>query len=174
MNPQPFPAGGLGGFDPAWIEVIKVAGTVLLLYFINVALVGWLARTKGRDDGVWAVLALFTGPIALIAILLKAKQAPPPETEVERLEIELAGHLRLKSDTQLELEVGGRPAWLPGEVLARIKGRPVFRLDTSSSWHWSDGRPLADADRRRLLRELPGIGKRDGWILKLSGDDLAA
>jgi hypothetical protein len=173
MNPQPFPAGGLGGFDPAWVGVIKVVGAGLLLYFINVALVGWLARRKGRDDGVWAVLALFLGPIALVAILLKAKQAPPPATEVERLAIEQANHLRLKDDTQLELEVGGRPAWLPGELLERVKGRPVFRLAASGAWHWSDGKPLDDENRRELVRQLPKIGKRDGWILQLSGDDLA-
>ena len=173
MNPQPFPAGGLGDFDPAWIGVIKVAGAILLVWFINVALVGWLAGRKGRDDGVWAVLALFLGPIALIAILSKAKQAPPPETEVERLAIEQAGHLRLRDDTQLELEVAGRPAWLPGELLERVKGRPVFRLAASGAWQWSDGKPLDDENRRELVRQLPKIGKRDGWILKLSTDDLA-
>jgi hypothetical protein len=173
MNPQPFPAGGLGDFDPTWVGFIEVVGTALLLYFINIALVGWLARRKGRDDGVWAVLALFLGPIALVAILLKAKQAPPPATEVERLAIEHASHLRLKDDAQLELEVGGRPAWLPGELLERVKGRPVFRLAASAAWHWSDGKPLDDQNRRELVRRLPKIGKRDGWILQLSGDDLA-
>ena len=173
MGPQPFPAGGLGALDPVWISVIKVAGAVLLLYFINVALVGWLARRKGRDDGLWAVIALFTGPIALIAILLKKKQAPPPETEVERLAIEQASHLHLRSDTELELEVAGRPMWLPGELMSRIKGRPAFRLAASNDWHWSDGVPVSNEDRTRLLRDLPGIGRRDGWVLKLHADDLA-
>ena len=173
MGPQPFPAGGLGGLDPAWVSVIQLVGTILLLYFINVALVGWLARRKGRDDGVWAVLALFTGPIALIAILLKKKQAPPPETEVERLAIEQAGHLHLRSDTELELEVAGRPVRLPGELMARTKGTPAFGLAASNAWRWSDGVPVDDEVRTRLVRELPGIGRRDGWILKLHGDDLA-
>jgi hypothetical protein len=173
MGPQPFPAGGLGSLDPAWANVVQTVGLILLVYFVNVALVGVLARRKGRDDGVWAVLALFTGPIALITILLKKKQAPPPETEVERLAIEQAGHLRLKSDTELELEVAGRPVWLPGELTARIKGRPAFRLAASNAWRWSDGLPVNDEVRTRLLRELPHISRRDGWILKFDGDDLA-
>ncbi|MEO8273305.1 MAG: hypothetical protein ABI620_04500 [Chloroflexota bacterium] len=173
MGPQPFPAGGLGSFDPAWINVIKFVGAVLLVYFINVAVVGWLARRKGRDDGVWAVLALFTGPFALVAILLKKKQAAPPEAEVERLAIEQASHLHLRSDTELELEVAGRPVWLPGELTARVKGHPAFVLAASHAWRWSDGLPVDDEVRIRLLRELPRIGKRDGWVLQLHGDDLA-
>jgi hypothetical protein len=171
MPPTLFP--GLGSLDDLTTGIVPLVASIMFVWFVNIGVVGWLARRKGREDGVWAVLAIFFGPFALIAILLKAKQAPPPETEVERLAIAQAGHLHLRDDTQLELEVAGRPAWLPGELLERIKGRPVFRLAASTAWRWSDGNPLDDQNRRELVRQLPKIGKRDGWILRLSGDDLA-
>lgn len=164
---------GFGDLDDLTTGIVPIMATILLFWFINIALTGWLAGRKGREDGVWAVLATFFGPIALIAILVKTKQAPPPETEVERLAIELAGHLRLRSDTELEMEVAGRPAWFPGELMARNKGRPAFRLAASRAWRWSDGVPVNDEVRARLLRELPRIGKRDGWVLTLHGDDVA-
>lgn len=173
MAPGPFLPFGFGSMDGLTSGIVQTVATLMLLWFVNVALTGWLARRKGRDDGVWAVLALFLGPVALLAILSRAKQAPPPESEVERLEAATAGQLRLRSDTQLELDVAGQPAWLPGELLARIKGRPAFRLARSAAWQWSDGRPMNEEERKELLRELPRIGKRSGWILSLNRDDLA-
>jgi hypothetical protein len=49
------------------------------LWLANVGLTGWLAGRRGRDDGLWAVLALFLGPLALVAVLvLQSKRARAP------------------------------------------------------------------------------------------------
>lgn len=173
MAPGPFLPNGFGSLDDLTKGIVPVIATFMFLWFVNVAITGWLARRKGREDGVWAVLALFLGPIALLAILSRKKHAPPPESEVERLEAATGGQLRLRSDTQLELDVAGEPAVLPGELAARVKGRPAFRLARSAAWQWSDGRPMNEEERKELLRELPQIGKRSGWILSFNGDDLA-
>ena len=52
---------------------------ILLLYFANVALTGWLAGRRGRDDGLWAVFAMFSGPVALLALLLLPRKHPQSE-----------------------------------------------------------------------------------------------
>jgi hypothetical protein len=59
----------------------------ILLWFANMALTGWLARRRGRDDGLWAVLAFFLGPVALLTLLIVPhsrlrRSAPDPTTAV--------------------------------------------------------------------------------------------
>ena len=50
---------------------------ILLLWFLNMAATGWLARRRGRDDGLWAVIAFLLGPIALVAVALMPRRQPP-------------------------------------------------------------------------------------------------
>jgi hypothetical protein len=153
------------------IRFLQVAAPVMVLWFVNMGFVGWLAGRKGRESGVWAVIAFFTGPIALAAILVAAKHDPIPEAEAARLEAEEPSGIRLMSDSQLELDVAGRLARLQGEVAARVNGRPGFNLAGSAAWHWSDGTPMTDEERAHLRREVPKIGRRDGWILTLAATD---
>ena len=55
---------------------VPYAGIFFGLWFATIALTGWLARRRGRDDGLWAVAALFLGPIALVAVMLLPRVAP--------------------------------------------------------------------------------------------------
>ena len=52
---------------------------VLVLWFTNMALTGWLAGRKGRGDGDWALLALVLGPIALALVILLPRRVPELE-----------------------------------------------------------------------------------------------
>lgn len=64
--------------DLEWEDLLSggmpVVAALLGLWFANVALTGWLAGRRGRDDGLWAVLAVFLGPIALIAVLVLSRR----------------------------------------------------------------------------------------------------
>jgi hypothetical protein len=164
----PFPPFKL---DQVTGEIIATVSAFLIIWFANMALTGWLAGRKGREDGTWAVLALFFGPFALIAILLKAPKPRKSEADRALAAVEAPGQVRLASDSELELETGGRLARLRGQVAARINGRPSFSLARSTEWRWSDDRPMTDDDRAQLRREIPGIGRRDGWILTLDAED---
>ena len=153
-------------------EIVATVSTFLFIWFVIMALTGWVAGRKGREDGLWTVLAIFFGPFALAAILLKAPK--PRKSEADRA-LEAAatttGRVYLRSDSELELDVAGRVARLRGEVTARINGHPSFRLVRSGDWRWADDRPMTDADRTDLRREVPRIGKRNGWILTLDAED---
>jgi hypothetical protein len=65
----------------ALAKLAPIFGAVLLLWFLNMAVTGWLARRRGRDDGLWAVLAFFLGPIALVAVILLPRRSPPDPFE---------------------------------------------------------------------------------------------
>lgn len=61
---------------------VPYAGIFFGLWFLTMALTGWLARRRGRDDGMWALVALFLGPIALLAVaLLPRRAAEEPTSE---------------------------------------------------------------------------------------------
>ena len=164
----PFPPGAL---DEVTGEIVATVSAFLIIWFANMALTGWLAGRRGREDGLWTVIALFFGPLALIAILLKAPKARKSEADRALAAVATTGHVHLRNDSELELEVAGRVAWLRGEVTARMNGRPTFRLARSEEWRWSDDGPMSEADRARLRSEAPRIGKRDGWILTLDAND---
>lgn len=173
MGPGPiWGDGGLPNINPTTMAFVQLVAVILFLWFVNMALTGWLAVRKGRDGGFWAVIALFIGPIALISILLKPRQDPLPESEAARLEATAPRGVRLLSDSQLELDVAGRLVRLQGQLAARINGRPSFRVARSAEWQWSDGTPMTDEERARLRSEVPAVGKHEGWILKLDAADL--
>ena len=172
MGPGPIWGNGIANFDPAMAAFIEFVATLLLVWFANMALTGWLAARKGRDGGYWAVIALFLGPIALIAIVLKPRQEPIPESEAARLAATAPSGVQLLSDSQLELDVAGRLVRLQGRLAARINGRPSFRVARSAEWQWADGAPMTDDERARRLAELPAVGKHAGWILTLEAGDI--
>ena len=67
MSPHP----GLPNLPArALADVLMVLGPVLLLWFANMALTGWLAGRRGWNDGAWTVVAIFLGPIALLVVLV--------------------------------------------------------------------------------------------------------
>lgn len=85
MPPQPFGPGFSRDLEDFLTGPVITVSLLLFVYFVIVALTGWLASRKGRDDGLWAFLALITGPFALIAILLlphRVKDTPPPPPPV--------------------------------------------------------------------------------------------
>ena len=53
---------------------IRLGATIIITWLICAGLAGWLAGRRNRDDGLWAVMGLFLGPIAVIAVLLLPKR----------------------------------------------------------------------------------------------------
>jgi hypothetical protein len=153
------------------MEFVALVAEILLVWFVIMAVTGWLARRRGRDGGLWAVVALFTGPFALAALLLKPRKALIPESEAERLAESPPTEIRLVSESQLELDVAGRLARLRGALAARINGRPSFQLAASGEWQWSDGTAMTDEERAELRSQVPRIGRHSGWILTLDAND---
>jgi hypothetical protein len=170
VAPGPF-WGGLGSFNETAMEFVALVAEILLVWFVNMAVTGWLARRRGRDGGLWAVIALFTGPFALAALLFKPRQAMRPESEAERLAEAPPSEIRLLSDSQLELDIAGRLAHLRGALAARINGRPSFQLSASGDWQWSDGKAMTDEERAELRSEVSRIGRHSGWVLTLDAHD---
>lgn len=80
MSPHP----GLPGLPArALADVLMVLGPVFLLWFANMAITGWLAGRRGWNDGVWTVVAIFLGPVALLAVLVApGSRERPPAPEV--------------------------------------------------------------------------------------------
>jgi hypothetical protein len=165
--------GGIPNLTEDTIRFLTFCAILLVVWFSIMAVTGWLAGRKGREGGMWAVLALFTGPFALAAVLLASRKEPPPEAEAARIPPAGRGRVRLLSDSQLELDVAGRTARIGGEVGARIDGRPSFSLARSTDWRWADGSALADDDRAQLVGEVAGVGRHEGWNLQLNTADLA-
>lgn len=169
--PTTFWPGVISDIEKLLSTTVVVAGTIIVLWIVNMGLTGWLAGRKGRESGLWTVIACFTGPLALIAILLVARRERTPDTEFTELMAATASRIRLESDSELELDVAGHPARLRGELTARIKGNPSFRLVRSTEWQWADGSPMTVEDRARLRREVPQLGKHEGWVLILDPED---
>ena len=48
----------------------------LVVWFGSMAMTGWIAGRKGRDDGNWAMLGLILGPVALLAVLVAPRKGP--------------------------------------------------------------------------------------------------
>lgn len=80
MNPNANP-GPITEIEQLFTGSMPLLLAIFVLWFVNVALVGWLAARKGRDDGAWAFGALLLGPIALLAILALPRRLPPSPTE---------------------------------------------------------------------------------------------
>lgn len=83
MPPQPNTSGFPRDLNDFLSLPMVIGALILLAWFVIVGLTGWLASRKGRDDGAWATLALFFGPIALIAIIVLPRKVkdttePPP------------------------------------------------------------------------------------------------
>jgi hypothetical protein len=161
--------GAAGAMSPMLMAFIPIIASIVLGWFVNMALTGWLASRKGRDGGLWVVAAIFLGPIAL-AIVLLAPRRPPP---VGGPAVALAPvpRVRLQGDSVLELDVSEGTAVLPGEMQPRVNGRPAFKLKRSAQWHWFDGRPIADDERAQLLAEVPAVGRHEGWNLTLDVEE---
>jgi len=71
-----------GGPSRPWQDLmndaVPVIAVILVLWFVNMGVTGWLAGRKGRDGGLWSVLALFIGPLALLAVALLPRIATDP------------------------------------------------------------------------------------------------
>ncbi len=58
-----------------WGPMLAVAAGFIVVWCAMAGLTGWLAGRKNREGGLWVLLGLLTGPIALLAICL-LKTAP--------------------------------------------------------------------------------------------------
>ena len=52
---------------------ITAVTVFLIVWFTIMAVTGWLAGRRNRESGLCAVLAFFSGPIALVVLLLMSK-----------------------------------------------------------------------------------------------------
>jgi multidrug efflux pump subunit AcrA (membrane-fusion protein) len=154
--------------SPEFMAFLSIAAPVLLGWIVIMALTGWLASRKGRDGGLWVLAALFLGPIALLVVILAPRR---PEKPGGPAALAPVPRLRLQGDSLLELDVAEGVAVIQGQLLPRVDGRPRFKLTKSALWHWSDGRPIADAEREELLAEVPTVGRHEGWNLTLDAED---
>ncbi len=64
----------------------------------------------------------------------------------------------------IHIAVGQRTIKLSGEMMP--SGNPVhFYADLVSIRTWTDGTPVDDADKERIIRELPEAASQRGWTL---------
>ncbi len=64
----------------------------------------------------------------------------------------------------MRVAVGARTIRLTGEAMA--SGTPVaFYADLASIREWEDGTPVTAAERTEIVRELPEVARRAGWVL---------
>jgi hypothetical protein len=57
---------------------ITAVTVFLIVWFTIVAFTGWLAGRRNREGGLWAVAALFTGPVALALLLWLPRREKRP------------------------------------------------------------------------------------------------
>lgn len=75
---DPHPTWNVGNIDLAALQqILPYVSAAIALWFVNMAFTGWLAARRGRDDGLWAVIAFLLGPIALAAIVIMPRRQPP-------------------------------------------------------------------------------------------------
>jgi hypothetical protein len=60
-------------------DAVPVIAAILVLWFVNIGVTGWLAERKGRDGGLWSVIAVFIGPLALLAVVLASPIGTDPK-----------------------------------------------------------------------------------------------
>jgi hypothetical protein len=97
-------------------------GAFFLLWFVNMAITGFIARRQGRDDGLWAVLAFFVGPIALLTLLVAPRgwlrgTAPDPTLATPESAPEWTPH----ASEWVRLSYG-RPATIGQRMLGALLG----------------------------------------------------
>ena len=57
---------------------ITAVAVFLLVWFTIMAVTGWLAGRRNREGGLWAAIAFFFGPVALLALLLIGRSEKKP------------------------------------------------------------------------------------------------
>ena len=62
-------------------DAVPVIAAILVLWFVNMGVTGWLAERKGRDGGLWSAIAVFIGPLALLAVVLASPLGMGPERD---------------------------------------------------------------------------------------------
>ncbi len=70
----------------------------LIVWFTIMALTGWLAGRRNREGGLWAAVAFFAGPLALITLLLLPRREQQPSLSP------LWEHLEQKDDPAITEE----------------------------------------------------------------------
>jgi hypothetical protein len=88
---------------------ITAVTTFLIVWFTIVAITGWLAARRNREGGLWAAFALFTGPVALIVLLLLKRPEKKPSMSPLWAQLEVQDDLAAKHDQPgPNLSEGGR------------------------------------------------------------------
>jgi len=63
------------GVDPRYLEAfLPTITTIVLAWLIVTGLTGWLAGRRNWDGGLWTLLGLLAGPVALLVVLLAPKR----------------------------------------------------------------------------------------------------
>jgi len=64
----------------------------------------------------------------------------------------------------------GHEALIPGERVVDPSRMLAFWFDVDQPWKWSDGAPIDDDDRWRLLRELPEAARQSDVVLYMDAE----
>jgi hypothetical protein len=154
--------GGGGTRSPMLAAFLAGVAAVLVAWFVIMGLTGWLAARKNRDGGLWVVIAIFGGPLALLAVLLLPAKPAPADGPAGLAPVP---RLRLRSETTLELEVPEGVVLVPGTSTPRVEGRPGFNVSTAADWRWASGEAMPVSERTRLLDAVRSSGRHEGWNL---------
>jgi hypothetical protein len=62
--------------------ILPAFAAIVVTWLVIMAVTGWLAGRRGRDDGLWAVIGLLLGPVAPVLLLLlpRRERTGPLET----------------------------------------------------------------------------------------------
>ena len=91
-------SGELDGLARLSGPFLTAVAVFLVAWFSIVALTGWLAGRRNRESGLWAAFALFTGPIALGALLLLPRPSKKPAMSPLWAQLEEAGDARATTE----------------------------------------------------------------------------
>ena len=142
------------GLDPRYFEsVATTIAAIVVVWMTLIALTGWLASRRNWDDGLWAALALLTGPIALLIVALAPKRFTPPskQNDVTYREAAAAPHWpvfpareprmtrrqRIVSSAMAALLGGAGAAFIAGEmrpVVLIVVGAGAVAAATVGRW----------------------------------------
>ena len=92
--------------EPGWLEstaaaqgpLITAVTVFLIVWFTIMGLTGWIAGRRNREGGLWAAMAFFLGPIALLAVLLLPRVAKEPALSPLWAQLEVQDDLAAKQD----------------------------------------------------------------------------
>jgi Immunity protein 74 len=92
--------------------------------------------------------------------VLGLKRVRWPDSRRREMSVEIIGSTR----SSIRVRVGGKTTTLTGEGMP-TGGAVHFYADRTSIMTWDNGFQITDSERDRIVRELPGIASRTGFVV---------